>query len=363
MFPAWNPFDPVGSLSELVLSALNEMTKLFQSTIAHPPRVSNNASLIDRYAASLQTGSYLAYMVLVFVITLTLALFRKGDRIIKALIVSLVFGAFAPSFLYIVDLMTSTGDDWSTAASQLFSGTASVPAFGNPILDIPAAILALFLGSVVTAYIVSYDLLIIIFKMVFPLAYASSSYGKRAMQFLNVLISLGLVATLFGRPLAVLIMGMGQLAVQTFPGGNVPFIASIYSDISYLLAGLSQLVLTVALYKAVKEIEGRISSAVTGAVKSSITNSPTVNVLKAKTNQRAGVQPVIPVPVPMARGVVRDAKAMAAQTARTAASRRVLHKTIQVGSKGVAAAAAALGQPKAALVINKAGGKFAKRFK
>lgn len=365
MFPAWNPLDPLGSLNEMILNALKAMNQLYERIISGPPRISNNESLLSRYQDALNTGNYLAYMVLVFVTAIALALFRKGSRIPKAFLVSFILAAITPSFLYFIDTLTVTGDQWTAAVTSMFDDTKTVdaPSFSNVILDIPAAIFTMFFGGVLTAYIVSYDIIIIIAKMLLPITYALSPLGKRAMQALNIVISLMLVATLLGRPLAALIIELGQFARATLPFGNTAFGATVYMILAYLLAGLSQITLTVALYHAAKAVEGKISSMVSGAVKTTVSNVATVNVRKSRENHSAGIQPVVPVPVPMGRGVMRDARTMATTAAKSDASRAALRGAIKVGSKAGAAAAAAVGQPKAAMVINRYGGKFAKRFR
>jgi hypothetical protein len=198
-------------------------------------------------------------------------------------------------------------------------------------------------------FIASYEFLIIVLKFWGPIAYAFGTLGTRAKQFSNMILSFGLVATIVGRPFAIFFLELGQVALQTTPLGKVGFFAMAFVVGSYVAAFVSQIVLFFVCYKGISAIEGFIGARIRGTTETLIRQTIRVDVQNIRKNNRAGLHPV-PVPVPVRRQMVQDAKTRAKREGAKAAAR----KATTVAS----AAALATGHPAAGAALNKAGGNL-----
>lgn len=357
MAPLWfNPIDPFGSIKDQLLDLYKSMTDLFQRVFIDPPRVSNSTVFSGLYEESMNLAIYLSYILLVAVIVIAALAFRKIERVGKAFFIFLVLATLGPLWLWFVNQLILLGNDWAQLMNfydppeSSSAGEANIlPGVSNDIGHIVGLGLALMAGSVLAGFIMTFDFFIIMFKFWGPIAFSISSFGKRAAQFSNIILSLGLVAAVFGRPFAVFFLEMGQVAVFTFPFGTTVFGAFVYTIGSYAIAGLSQLILIAACYKGIASVEGWIMSKTKGAVDATIKNIAKVDINKSNKNHTAGLKPT---PVVIVDTNKKNyIKQEGAHVARNAAS--------QAANK-VAAASAAAGHPWVGAGVKYAGGKVKK---
>jgi hypothetical protein len=357
MLLAWNPFDPVGSFKDVLVDMADYMLKQFEQVIVHPPRFSDDGILPSIYGSGNQLTLYIAWIVLLFAVFIGLMFFRKGGRIGMALVNWLLLSSALPVWVTIVNQMSDAGDKGSEAALLIGQNLPENGHFGLPVLDNVGWYILCLLGgigwgSLLSTFIASYEFLIILLKFWGPIAYAVGTIGTRAKQFSNMILSLGLVATLVGRPFAIFFLELGQVAVKTTPLGKVGFFAMAFVVGSYVAAFASQIVLFFVCYKGVSAIEGFIGARIRGTAETVIRQTIRVDVQNIRKNNTAGLRPV-PVPVPVSRG---DHTKAAASYAKREGAKAAARKATTV----VSAAAMAAGQPEIAVVANKAGGQFFK---
>lgn len=276
MVPSFfNPLDPLGGIKDDLLDLYTKMTDLFEQIIINPPTASGDLS--DLYSMAHTTAIWYAQTVLLLVVVLSALTFRKFDRVGKAFLVFVVCVVFIPVFDKLVDEMVAFGNDFAAAMdfydppadAPVVPGIAGVQSLTGSIAGL---VVALFWGVTLTALISSYQILIVVFRFWGPLAYSISAFGKRSKAFSNAILSLGIVATMFGRPFAVFFLEMGQVAIYTMPLGRTFFVSYVFTIMSYVAAIISQFVLFAVAYSGVKWVEGTVAALVTGKVVSTIKN-------------------------------------------------------------------------------------------
>lgn len=291
----FNPLDPLGSLLSVLKDAYTFLTNSFEQIIAQPARVSNSGMLPVVYSSQLNLAVYLGYMVTVLALVVFVFVFRKGDRVVKAVGVWIFIGAMGALWIPTVDQMTQLGDDTTAALANIYTppadATSDIPwlptDLGWALLGVSNALLG---GLALSLYLQSYEFLIIAFKAWAPISWVVGTIGPRFQKLSNMILAVGLVATLVGRPFAVFFMEMGQIAVYTFPLGQTALGGMYYTVGSYYIAALSQIVLMIALYKGVSAIEGFITSKVKGGVEAVIKKTVKVD-LEQHRKDRAKPRP------------------------------------------------------------------------
>lgn len=353
----WDPFDPIGSIQKLLMQAYDAMLTAFTGIITNAPTHTDWGILPVAYGSGLNLAAYLAYLVLVVGVVFSLFFFHKIDRVGKAILTIVVIAVLTPAWVTIVNWMVDAGTTLANIANfydppDKVSPSYELPTIKNAVGAFTSYTFALIFGGFVAVILAHYEVLIIAFKLIGPIAYSLSSFGKRTKQFCNIVISMGLVATLFGRPFAVLFLEFGQVARYTFPFGRTGFGAAVYTIGSYSLAFWSQVVLFFACYFTVTAVEGKVVGAFKGVTQTFVTKMVPVNVNKIRQNN------LMPVPVPMRvqanrgshvdRGISRG-KEMAKGAVRTVG---------RAGTTIAGAAVSATGNVPAGAAIGAAGGAF-----
>lgn len=335
-----------GGLKNLILDAYTAMTEELQKFLSNPPGYSNSAGLPGLYGSGTTLASYLAYMLLIMMIILA-AVFFSGKRLKDAFVAWIIISVMAPIWVQFVDWLRSVGNtlarlvDFYTPPEG--KEPLSIPDIATLGLAIPLIGFCLFFGGMLAMLIASYDIIIMMVKFSGLVAYSVSSIGKRMKQLTNLIFAFGLVATVFGKMFAVLVLDLGQVMVWTFPLGKTPFGAGAYTISSYLLAIIVQVTLVFACYKAVVEVEGRLGALVKGTTVSAIREVVKVDVTRIRKTQE--IQPMPVIVVNQDPGPTRIEKGKKAGRAAT---------------KAASTAAFLSGHPEAAGTIKGVGGKLFK---
>lgn len=335
----WNPLDPFGSLADDLRNAYKAQENWLSNFLANPPRYSDKGILPDLYQIGSINAEYLVFGVFLLAVMIGVALMR-GETMARAFMAWILVSLLAPVFVQVINGMANTGN--SVTADLNFYNPPNQP---DPPIDnalIGGLIFLLnWLGSfALSGVAISYEPIIVFVKFWGLIAMGMWALGKRTRQMTEIIIALGIVATLLGRPVAQFILEIGQIMRSTFPGGNTLVLGGILTMISIALAIVSQVVLVFACYKGVQGIEGRIRSLVKGTVVTTIKNTIKVDLNKLRKQQ--------PPPVPMYNvappgPTTRDH----IHRAGRAAGRKA--------SSAVGAAATAAGHPAIGLVVAKGG--------
>ncbi len=287
----WDIFDPIGSLAKAVVNGYIAMFEWLSKFLANPPSYSDNGILPVLYSGSLNAAILLAYYAMVLGVIWGIARL-KGETILRALGVFVVVSALSPLWIRMINAMAQFGNDLAALFHfYTATGATDAPPVDNPILGILLFMTNAMLALNLTALIVSYEVCIVLLKFTVPLAYSVSSVGKRANKLVKIVIAVGLVATMFGKAVAQLILDFTQLMIDTFPLGTTMVGAGIYSYIGLVLALLSQFMLIAASYTGVSAVEGRLSALIKGVTVTKITNTVKVSVSKLRGNHSGGMQP------------------------------------------------------------------------
>lgn len=289
----FDPLHPLDSIRDDLLDLVNKMQNLIEQTLITPSPLPDVTLLTGFYDVANNLAGYIAYLVFVVAVVISALTFRKGKRVIHSIGVIIIIAMLTPEWAFIVDEMQQLGYNLSHFVTTLFNpNTKNVPAIANVLGAIGAFFGALCGGSLLIAFISNYPIIIVFFKFWAPIAYSFSSFGKRSKQFSNLVLSLGLVATILGPAFAVFFIEMGEVFVSTFPFGHTVFGAYAYTITSYFLAGLSQIILIAVSYMGIVAVEGKIVAMSKGASQATIKNVAKVDVQRIRRNNSSGIKPV-----------------------------------------------------------------------
>lgn len=333
-----------GGLKNLILEAYKAMTGELQNFLGDPPAYSNSAGLPGLYGSGTSLASYLAYMLLIMSIMLA-AVFFSGKHLKDAFVVWIIVLIMAPLWVQFVDMLRSWGNTLAGAVDFYTppegKEALSLPEAPSLGLAIPLIAFCLFFGGMLAAWIATYDVIVMVAKFSGLIAYSVSSLGKRMKQMTNLIFAFGLVATVFGKAFAVLVLDIGQVMVWTFPLGKTAIGAGVYTMASYIFAMIVQITLVFACYKAIVEVEGRLRTMVKGTTTSAIREVIKVDVTRIRKSQE--VQPMPVVVVNQNPGPTRTEK---------------VKKAGRYGTKAASSAALLAGHPELATKINRFGKVF-----
>lgn len=311
------------------------------------------------YVAGWNLAVSLGYSVFVFAVVLSMAFFRKGGRLVKALVVWLILSLAPNIWVPLVDELVAFGGTLGHAAQFYTSEVGGNSIFSiMPVVDSPLWSLlgltgSLIWGGALAFFLWSYTPFIILFKFLGPVALVMTTVGERSRKLANIILSVGLVATFLGRPWAIFFISLGDMAMQTMPGGHTGLGAMFYITTAYALAFASQVTLLFACYHVSKAVGGWVGARVQGFVETRIRGVVKVDSNQVRREQSASIQPV-PVKIVSENMTMKEQAISAAQDAAKQAMRKAAHAATKVA----AGVAMAYGQPKTGAVIYKAGGKF-----
>lgn len=335
----WNPLDPFGSFADELHSAYKALDKWLNNFLANPPRYSDRGILPDLYQIGAINAQYFVFLVMMLTVMVGVALMR-GKAIGRAIMAWVLVSLLAPVYIQLINAMANTGSSITAALNFYTPPDQPDPPIDNALVGM--VIFGLnFLGSFALAGVtVSYEPIIVLVKFWGLIAISVWALGKRARQITEVIIALGIVATLLGRPVAQFILEIGQMLRASFPGGNTLVLGGIFVMITLTLAIISQVVLVFACYKGVQAIDGRIGALVKGTVTTTVKNTIKVDLNRLR-KQQTPPQPMYNVapPAPSTRDHVHRAGRAAGRKA----------------SSAVGAAATAAGHPAVGVVVAKGG--------
>lgn len=274
----WNPLDPLGSLSQALQVAFSQIVELFQQFIAIPMSLDGTAFVMYLYGNALGVNEYLSISVLA--VTLIVALFIKRGRasFVQALIIVLVSGVVGPLWFYAFDQLQLLGDQLSIAFNlnqqvQTTNGVNLVT-LAFPALKIQDVLMSLFTFGPLLFFMyglfsvfVSYTFLAVVVKFLGLICFSLLALGERTRKVFSLLVAVGLVAVVIGKPVAVLFISIGQGLSSLTAIFAEGFIQGIILSGSVIAAILIQPVLVFLMYKGVSPIVGKVAAAVTGKVR------------------------------------------------------------------------------------------------
>lgn len=228
----------------------------------------------------------------------------------------------------------STGSGGSSAAANLLA----VPTFVNVIGSVVGLAWLTFLGILVVSIVVFAYILIgeVVRFLILP-AFVLRPIGDRSQKFFDWLVSLGLVATVFGLAVAVFCLELGKMATDNLPGGSTSFGSTFYLTAALGLALFMQVVLVIATHSVwVNARTGRLFSTIRGRVESFTRRNRRPDVQSVNAAHARTMQP-IPVTVAQPKIKHRAGRQLAAEatrigTAKVAASRFVATAHPAVGA-------------------------------
>lgn len=352
-----NPLErlnPLNWLADAIRDARDLTIAMIEAGIANPPRISDDLAIQHLYQVTLNPASYWAWVVVVFSLVVSLLTFKAHGRILHAIVVMLVIIALSPSYVYLMNEMARLGDDLSTAVSGIYTSAMSdnLDSIGNPWLDLLSFGYVVIAAAFTLGIFWSADPAYMVMVFLLPLAFAVSAMGPRTRNVFNAFASIAIVLALVGRPVAILVLEVFQVAVDVQPGPNAVFAENLVTAMAFNVATIMQLTLMIVCYVGIKQVQGAIASQITrmqSQVKTSV-----MNAVRIRPDSSSAPRFSRPVPVVITNN--------GNSGIRTAAKREASNAIVNVGIAGAAAAAgAATGNPKVAKAVN-TGGKTATRI-
>jgi hypothetical protein len=275
----WNPLDPLGSLAQALQTAVAQIVELFQHFIAIPMTLDGNSFVQYLYGNALGVYQYLAMIVMA--VTFIIALFIKRGRpsFAQAAIIVLIAGVAGPLWFYAFDQLQLLSDQLSISMNlnpkvEGVSGM-NVMTLAFPSLQIQNVLMSLFTFGPLLYFMyglftvfVNYAFLAVVVKFLGLLCFALLALGKRSQKVFSLLVAIGLVAVVIGKPVAVLFISIGQGLASITSIFAEGFTQGIILNGSIIAAILIQPVLIFLMYKGVSPIVGKVAAAVTGKVRS-----------------------------------------------------------------------------------------------
>jgi hypothetical protein len=270
---ALNPFNWLAGAWHSML--LQEIT-VFEKAIISPPAQPAYSTTAYIYGNALGLAGRLSVIVTVAIAAIMVIHHRSAMKFPKALISLAIIGVGGPAFFYIVDQLVSFGTTFASAL-MVFNGGAkllNVPSSAGIIQEIMSYASIWGFGTLLVGEFFAYSIVIVVVKVLFLPALALWALGDRGRRFLNWIISLGLVATVFGRVVAVLILVIGRVFYVTFTNLGWGWMGQTFVlCTTMLIAFLSQFVLIYVTLNAVDRVTGSLDSRVTGSVRSTLVAS------------------------------------------------------------------------------------------
>ncbi len=334
--------NPLSYVRDAINDSLKSLTTQFERVFVHPPVVTHGPAQEYLYGNEIGTAGKLAVTVAFIVTAIAIFYSKAAHRVLKSFIAVFVLAAATPAWFALSDGLISAGN--SLASAALFyhpppgSHTSASFLGSSVISDLVGAIfgggLILGLGSVLIGVFYAYAEIILLVK--FGMLFGIALYGL-SQKLLNWLIAAGLVAIVFGRATAILVIEVSKVAADNGLYGNTVYGLTFYLVIGLLLALAAQYGLYKGLKNVVSQVAGRITSRVTGTVKSLTkrTSPSNRNAMAQQAHNASMPSRVVVVKPPMRKRIKSTARDQA-----------ITHGAKKLGASKAAAAAG----PEAAIV-------------
>jgi len=284
----------------------------FQNVLTNPPQF-HAASWQDYLDGS---SIALANMLIFAVATCLFVIIMFRHQRLKSLphlAITVVGLAIADqSFFTLCDWLSSTGHTLSVAAqfyhpttngsggSSVSGSLLVVPTFANVIGSIIGLSWLAFFGVILVAIVVFTYILIgeVVRFLILPV-FVLRPIGDRSQKFFDWLVSLGLVAMVFGLATAVFCLELGKMATDNLPAGTTSFGSTFYLTAALGLAIFMQVILVLATHSVwVNARTGRLFSTIRGRVESFTRRNRRA---EAQSVHAAHARTMQPVPVTLAK--------------------------------------------------------------
>jgi hypothetical protein len=328
------------------------MTKTLEKFLATPTvNTSDNVAIRLLVTSQTNLALYIAYMLLV--LTLFVGVFTfKGRSFKQAVKVWFILFLLTPFWFQIMQGGRDFGFTLTDLVNKLELPVVRGPfndfVFDSPIIGIMLMGWALFWGLSLAMLAVSNEFWIVFVSLWFPVAFALSPIGPRTKKASDIILSIGITATVTSRPGMAFFLGAGEWAVESLPFGNTAFGAAVYTISSYMVAMVFYVVLIIGAYHGINAVEGSVRAIMAGSWASTVKNVVKVDINKWRRDQQA----LRPMPVTVVN------------TVKPGMSKRLKDEGTQLGKKaavnGGAMLATAAGAPTLGLAIKTVGDKVVK---
>lgn len=272
-FPNIPSLNPLSYLQDAIVGGLKGLTGVFEQVFVRPPVVPNNAATDYLYGNAIGTTGKLAVSV-AFVATAIAIFWRKAaHKALNAFIAIVALAVLTPVWFYLSDWLIGVGNSLAEAAlfyhpppgSHTSGSFLPVPAMTNIAGAISGGSIMLLLGSVLVGVFYTYAVFIVVVKFSLLFGIALAGISPRLLKWI---IAGGLVAMVFGRAAAILMIELSKVAADNGLYGDTVFGIVFYLIVGLLLALGAQYGLYKGMKQVVTSVAGNVKSRVTGTVKS-----------------------------------------------------------------------------------------------
>lgn len=305
--PSLDPRNYIPNPFEWVLDKIRglflDLGKLFQDLIINPPRPEPGPWRDYLYGNALGVAPTIATAVCIVLVVVSMIWNKKVVSAGQAFVIAVLLAALGPAFFAFTDVLIASGTQLAEIVRDLYdpktsggNGFFALPDIVNPLGAIAGYFTASIAGAILVSIFIIYQLIIIGVVFVFLIVVALIPLGTWAEKLAGWLLSIGLVAMVFGQAAAILCLELGQIAIDNMPagiGGN-SFVATVLLTGSILLAIAAQVLLIWGTHTGVVKAKGFIGSQVRGRVETYTQQRHEVDV---KAFDLAHMGSVVPIPV------------------------------------------------------------------
>ncbi|MDB5163001.1 MAG: hypothetical protein JWN28_608 [Candidatus Saccharibacteria bacterium] len=338
-------FDPISWLLGFYVKALvvtmNSIMQLVEVALLHRPTMTDFPMFDDLGGQAVGSAIPISRLVLYFVLAFAIFLPKARGRIIPAIVFAVIISIATPYWYRIIGgmlewskdltkmMLSIFGDSAVGSSEQILNGAGQIFKFNfaplaavDLILGSVTLMNAVASGMVVLAISFGYAVLTQILAFVGLFVAALLGFGGRVDKLFQAIVSISLVAILFGVPVMTLIIEVGKAFSQSegwgVATGGSAFAQGFVLNAALFIAALSQVVLTFLFYKATQTVMGKLNTFISGGnisarmmgrdLNPNMTQQQSVN--RAMTEPERGLQRERPGLLGegknIARGVARD---------------------------------------------------------
>jgi hypothetical protein len=352
--PSLNPFEHFfdfvdDKLQDLREEVLNTLERLIISPLVEV------GSKLEAYLYGNALGVSGLLVSAVTFIVIMLAAFRRKYvvNVLHAFIMAAVVGLAGHVWFQIAAWAQALGRDSSRSVIAFFEGAptggggsnlfGNLPEINNILGSIFATGATLFFGAPLVLIFMIYAVASVMVTFLMLPALAMSPLGERSQKWLNVLISIGIVAMTIGGPAAILCLELGNFMAKNANIDNNWIISSFWTVIGIVAAIGIQIVLLIVTYKTWQRVSGQVGASVRGSVEASIRNDRA----RARSHD-AHANAMRPLPVEVV-------------IAKPSRSTQIKNEVVKQGALAISARAAGSSTPVTAAIVHVAGQKIASR--
>lgn len=348
-------WDPFGAIADSLKNGYEQFIIWLEWFLLNPLPIDESPMAVMLGGNALGTAPFLALAI--FVVLSTLAIFAARFRIgfVRSLLTVLLMIVLAPLWYNLIGYLKDAGDGLTVAVIELFAtltntGTEDIFqmfSVGDAFWGAALFGIAVFHGIGLLFLFTAYEWVSVLVAFLGLITLALVPLGERARKALNALIAIGLVTMVFGKPIAVLSLEIGQSLGNVFDGSPSEISAFAITTVgSLIIAFWSQLLLGFLMYRGVSNVAGRVNAAISGKVDA--LNKGVVQ--QSKSPAQMNIRSIKHRSETMTRlrdygGGVKDA-AVAAGTAKAAAAlaARAAASTTPIGAGATIAGSVAISQ-------------------